>query len=335
MSKYIHVSSFEQDAYPVTFIIGARGVGKTVHALSENLKRCFENGTQFIYLRRYQTEIDTLSINLALLSDLIGHEITLDNIKDESGRTSKMILVDGEPVCYILALSVASKYKSNDYSKVDKIVYDEFIDINGRELKNETKLFINFAMTVFRDFSKYRALFLANATDLYNCYFLDFEVMPRSTVTKFHDKGIKIIMYRTNAELDDERLNTVLAKQVGLIEGADGSSLSNNFDNQFNDFLDKVKNGDKYICTYRLNGAYYGMFYHQADQRYIISDKADLTFKRKKALKFEDATNDFPVVDFDDFSALRGIFKGTHLFFTNAKTRTYFIKYLKKGMYSD
>ena len=109
MSKYIHVSSFEQDAYPVTFIIGARGVGKTVHALSENLKRCFENGTQFIYLRRYQTEIDTLSINLTLLSDLIAHEVTLDNIKYESVRTSKILLVDREPVLYILALSVASK----------------------------------------------------------------------------------------------------------------------------------------------------------------------------------------------------------------------------------
>lgn len=335
MGKYIKPSQFESDRYPVTFIVGARGVGKTVNSLAENLERCFKNKTQFIYLRRYQTEIDTLGLNLALLSDLTKHDITIDIVKDDSGRTSKVLLVDGEPVGIMLALSVASKYKSNDYSKVDKIIYDEFIDINGRELKNESFLFINFAMTVFREFDKYKVLFLSNATNLYNCYFLDFEILPKSRITKFRDKGIKVVMYDTSEELDHERRKSVLAKQVALIEGDDGSSLSNKFDNQFNDFLAKLSNNVKYIYTLRLKKVTYALYYDNLQKIYIITNRPDNTNPKKFACRFDDATNEFKVLDYEQFSTLRGWFKNSKLYFTNEKTRSKFIKYLKKGMYSD
>lgn len=335
MSKYIKPSKFEDQRYPVTFIVGARGVGKTVNSLAENLKRCFNENTQFIYLRRYQTEIDTLGLNLNLLSDLIKHDVTVDIVKDDSGRISKMLLVDEKPVCIMLALSVASKYKSNDYSKVDKIIYDEFIDINGRELKNETFLFINFAMTVFRDFSKYRVLFLSNATDLYNCYFLDLEILPKSRITKFKNKGIKVVMYETSAELETEHNRSILAKQVALIEGENGSSLSNTFDNQFNDFLGKLNNKCEYRQSLRLNKHVYGFYYDKQNLRYIISDKADLTNPNKFACRFDDATNEFKVLDFEQFAKIRGLFKSSQLYFVNEKTRSKFIKYLKKGMYAD
>lgn len=335
MSKYIRPSKFEDKRFPVTFIVGARGVGKTVNSLAENLKRCFKAKTQFIYLRRYQTEVDTLGLNLQLLSDLIKHDVTVDIVKDDSGRTSKMLLVDEEPICIILALSVASKYKSNDYSKVDKIIYDEFIDINDRELKNETFLFINFAMTVFRDFSKYRALFLSNATNLYNCYFLDLEILPKSRITKFKDKGVKVVMYDTSAELEADHKKSILAKQVALIEGEEGSSLSNKFDNQFNDFLGKLNNDCEYKYTLRLHKHEYGLYFDNFNKRYIISPKADLSNPKKFACRFEDATNEFKVLDFEQFAQIRGLFKSSQLYFTNEKTRSFFIKYLKKGMYSD
>ena len=36
--KYIDVGQFQQPEYPVTFIIWARGVGKTISSLSQKLK---------------------------------------------------------------------------------------------------------------------------------------------------------------------------------------------------------------------------------------------------------------------------------------------------------
>ena len=53
--KYIDVAQFQQEEYPVTFIIGARGVGKTISSLSQKLKANWANHTMFIYLLRYQS----------------------------------------------------------------------------------------------------------------------------------------------------------------------------------------------------------------------------------------------------------------------------------------
>ena len=130
--KYINPADFQQERYPVTFIIGARGVGKTIGALKDKLLKNYENKTMFIYLRRYQTEIDTASFNLTLLSQLIGHVVSRNVAEDRNGRKFESLLVDNVPVCYLLSLSTASKYKSNDYSLVTEIVYDEFIDPRGR-----------------------------------------------------------------------------------------------------------------------------------------------------------------------------------------------------------
>lgn len=326
-SKFIKVSDFQQPEYPVTFIIGARGVGKTVSALASKLKANYDQGTTFIYLRRYQSEIETAAFNLELIGKLIGHQITRDFYTDKNGKRAEFLFVDSSPVCYLLSLSTAAKYKTNDYSDVTEIVYDEFIDPRGRELKQETKLFLNFAMTVFRDFSKYHALFLANATNLYNCYFLDFQIMPKRRITKFRPLGIKIVMYQTSAQLQAEHLHSVLGQQVLTIEG-EGSSLYNQFDNQYEDFITKLTGKAEYRLSLRLNGHLYG-YYKDGNNR-VISAKADEEFPRRFAMTYDDATDVIPVVNAIQTQSLIGRFKNIELKFTDVKTRTEWIKFFKR-----
>lgn len=241
--KYLDITDFLQPDYATTFIIGARGVGKTISSFVSEIKYCYEKDLKFIYLRRYQTEIDTLGLNLRLISKLTGLSVSIDEVKDDTGRRTKMITAgiktgvknkdgseqvkDKKNVGYLLALSVAAKYKSNDYTGTHIIIYDEFIDIRGRELKGETTLFLNFAMTVFRDFSKYKALFLANATNIFNCYFVDFNILPKGKVTKSRKLSIKIVMYQTSSELSKRNI-TPLAKLMNFVSEGD-SSLTNNF----------------------------------------------------------------------------------------------------------
>lgn len=325
--KFINVEQFEQEEYPVTFIIGARGVGKTISSLSQKLKSNWKNHTMFIYLRRYQSEIETASFNLALLSKLVGHTVTRDWATDKNGKKVDCLLVDNHVVCYLLALSTAAKYKSNDYSDVTEIIYDEFIDPRGRELKNETKLFLNFAMTVFRDFSKYHALFLANATNLYNCYFLDFMVMPKYKITKFSKLGIKIVMYQTSEALNQEHYNSVLGQQVLRLEGEDSSSLANRFDNAFDDFISGLTKYAKYQLTVRLDGVDYGVY---SDVNWIIiSTKVDPSYPEKYAMTYDDATNDFTMIDPMQTNSFIAAFKRGQLRFTDVKSRSKWIKFFK------
>ena len=325
--KFINVEQFEQEEYPVTFIIGARGVGKTISSLSQKLKSNWKNHTMFIYLRRYQSEIETASFNLALLSKLVGHTVTRDWATDKNGKKVDCLLVDNHVVCYLLALSTAAKYKTNDYYEVTEIIYDEFIDPRGRELKNETKLFLNFAMTVFRDFSKYHALFLANATNLYNCYFLDFMVMPKYKITKFSKLGIKIVMYQTSEALNQEHYNSVLGQQVLRLEGEDSSSLANRFDNAFDDFISGLTKYAKYQLTVRLDGVDYGVY---SDVNWIIiSTKVDPSYPEKYAMTYDDATNDFTMIDPMQTNSFIAAFKRGQLRFTDVKSRSKWIKFFK------
>lgn len=278
-SKYFNISDFINDDYSTTFILGARGVGKTISSLSYYIKRCYNNSTKFIYLRRYQSEIDTLGFNLALLSKLTGLKVEQESAKDDSGRVSTMITANGNPVGYLLALSVASKYKSNDYTNTEAIIYDEFIDIRGRELKNEVVLFLNFAMTVFRDFTKYKAIFLANATNLFNCYFISFNTFPKSKVTKFKKESIKIVMYQATDQLK-ERDKTPLALLVRQA-GDGGSSLDNNFKEQTG-FINKLNKDASCQVLIKLGDKLYALWL--TGSIYVVSDKLDPSTKLRVSI---------------------------------------------------
>lgn len=313
--------------------LNARGTGKTINTFLTAIKEFNETGKKSIYMRRYDTEIETSSIDFNLVSELTGCDITREKYKMD-GVTTDMILVDDKPAIYMLALSVAGKYKSKSFADVDTIYYDEFLDMYDRELKNETKLFLNFAMTVFRDFTKFKAVFLANSTNLFNNYFLDLEIMPSAKITKFRDIGVKIVMYRTSEELDKERRNTVLAKVVAKVEGDEGSSLENKFSGSFTNFIKKLSKEARYKATLKLNNEIFGLYKDGKDD--VITPKADDNFKKKYAMTYQDVEEEYPLIDWEAYSALRYRFLKTHVFFTDVKTRSSFMrKFKKNSLYSD
>ena len=331
-SKFINLNDFISDNYATTFILGARGVGKTIGAFLLMINNFVNHNTKGVYMRRYNTEIETTAIDLSLLSELSNHKISRDKV-DVNGVTTDMILVDNKPAIYMVALSVAGKYKSNSYSDAEIIIYDEFIDLRNRELKNETKLFLNFAMTVFRDFTKYKALFLANNTNIFNNYFLDFEIIPTGKITKFRNKGIKIVVYKTSVTLDNERNSTSLAKLVRDIEGENNSSLSNIAVGNFEDFIRKLDKNCRYMGTYKLDGQYFGC-YATKQNDFIISKKYDLSSNYSCALSYDDVSEEFPLVDFQRYMYLRNSFYNLHVFFTDVKTRSMFVKKFKNNTFN-
>lgn len=320
MSKYIDINQFLADDYATTFVVGARGVGKTVGALVYAIKKSHGENKKFIYLRRYQTEIDTLGLNLQLLSELTGHKVAMEKVPDDSGRTSLMLTADNKPVGYLLALSVASKYKSTDYTGVFLIIYDEFIDIRGRELKNEVNLFLNFSMTVFRDFSTYKSLFLANATDVFNCYFIAFNLVPKSKITKIKDLSVKVVMYKTSAELE-KRNKTPLAHLVYALDSGD-PALSNDF--HINDtYVQKQEPNATCIYIMRIGGRDYGLW---KGGYYTLSKKFDPGSPKVSLDTLE------PDYDFRPYytQSIAAMLIGHALSFSDVMTRGVWLKFLKE-----
>lgn len=325
-NKYINVTDFIDDKYPTTFILGARGVGKTISSFVESIKHCYEHDQTFVYMRRTKTEIDTLGLNLPLISELSGYDVDLAVVKDKTtGRRSKMITAKKgkktKNVGYLVPLSIAANYKSNAYINPWIVIYDEFIDIRGKELKNEPNLFVNFCSTFFRD-SPYRALFLANATDLFNIYFVQFKIMPKGRVTKFKKLGIKIVMYENDNYIKNK--DKPLNKLFTLLN-EDSPELTNKFI-QTEGFVKKLEKGAKNVSIIRMGDTDYGLWTN--DGTMTISPKHDPGLKQKIVVDGLCSGYIF------DASYLLGIvddLRRGRMFFDTEYTRGVWLKYLKSA----
>lgn len=331
-SKYINVLDFMQPEYQTTYIVGARGVGKTISSIAESIKHCYENDQKFVYLRRRQTEIDNLGLNLKLLSDLTGCDIHFKTVKDkDTGRKTKMITATKDnktkDVGYVLALSTSAYLKSTAFSNVWLIIYDEFIDPNGRELKNEVNLFMNFAMTVFRNFDDYKGLFLANATNIFNPYFVKYNMLPKGTITKSRYLKMKIVMYKTSASLTKSREESALVRMYNVANGCNNSDISNKFATKVG-FIHKLSGSAVPKATYLLGDTEYGLW--KQKRMMIISDKVEPSLKKKIAV--DELTSGYVYDTYAILFIADWLSKG-NLYFSNESVRGVWLQFLKDRRY--
>ena len=165
------------------FISGARGVGKTYGAKEFAMNAAIKKGDQWIYLRRYATELK--SAKTTILADIIhefpGYEFKLqgDELRYRALGNSDLPWLT---MAYFVALSKAQQKKSVSYPNVKTIIYDEFIIDKGhiQYLPNEAKAFNDFFSTVDRYKDKTRVFFLANSVSIMNPYFIEYNIRPNS-----------------------------------------------------------------------------------------------------------------------------------------------------------
>ena len=179
------------------FVIGNRGGGKTYNAKKQAIKRFKKNRQQFIYLRRYQTELDTME---DFWGDIRNDEDLLKKFPDlELSQQGGKFYINGELAGYAIALSTSTKLKSVPFPLVTLIIFDEYIIDKGRltYLRNEAQVFLEFYDTVARMRNNVIALFLGNAISIVNPYFNYFDIKPdlNKRFTKDKKRGICIEFY--------------------------------------------------------------------------------------------------------------------------------------------
>lgn len=173
------------------FIIGNRGGGKTYGWQKRCIKRWLKKRKQFMWVRRYQTELDTLTDFFAAVSvEFPDHELTVSGDR---------LLCDGEVCGYLVALSTSAKLKSVPFPDVETIVVDEYIIDKGRltYLKNEAVVFLELFETVARMRDDVIAVFIGNAISVVNPYFTYFKMTPLlgQRFTKDMQKSVCIEFY--------------------------------------------------------------------------------------------------------------------------------------------
>lgn len=171
------------------FCIGGRGLGKTYGAKVKAISAAIRKGDQFIYLRRYKSELKAKD---GFFADLVGefpeHQFRLNGSTAEMAPIGEGDKPQWKLIGYFVALSTTQSLKGMSYHDVKLIIFDEFIIEKGalHYLPNEAEIFTNFFSTVDRYKDKTRVLFLANSVSITNPYFIEFGIEPKA-----HEEWIK------------------------------------------------------------------------------------------------------------------------------------------------
>ena len=159
----------------INVLIGERGVGKTYGAKVFALNRFLKKGEQFVYLRRYKSEL-TESVGSEKKQKFFN-QVMQEFPDQELKNTSSTLLCDNKICGYAMPLSTAHILKSASYDKVKTIIFDEFIIDKGvyHYLSNEVDQFLDLLETVGR-LRNIRIFMLGNAISSTNPYFVYFNL---------------------------------------------------------------------------------------------------------------------------------------------------------------
>lgn len=173
----------------MNMVLSNRGGGKTFNCTRWAIDDFKKTGAQCVWVRRYQTEVDAM-IAKDKFFDAVRDYYPEDELKIITEDKQIFGTVNGEVAIHFVALSTSRQLKSNNYPKVNKIIFDEFIIDKGRitYLKNEVEVFLDLYETVARTRDNVRAMLLANSVTIVNPYFLFWNIKP-NTSKRFTVKG--------------------------------------------------------------------------------------------------------------------------------------------------
>ncbi|HCK2034337.1 TPA: phage DNA encapsidation protein [Enterococcus faecium] len=234
------------------FVIGARGIGKTYGYKKFVVNRFIKHGEQFIYLRRFKTELKKIpQFFKTMAKEFPEHKLEVKG---------KEFYCDDKLMGWAVPLSTWGIEKSNEYPDVRTILFDEFLIEKSKitYLPNEAEALLNMMETVFRDRTNTRCILLSNATSVVNPYFLYFNLQPdlNKRFNLYQDRGILI-------ELCDSKDFAEVKKQTPfgrLIRGTDYEdfSINNEFVNDSDTFIEKRSKNSSFLCAIAFEGKIFG-----------------------------------------------------------------------------
>lgn len=276
----------------LNFVVGQRGVGKTYSCKRKVIQSFLRNGAQFVYLRRYDTELKYSQIE-HFFSD-IEHEFEGHEFQVKKGG---VFTCDDMTMGWAISLSKAAQYKSVPFPKVDWIIFDEFIIDQGliRYLPNEVETFNEMYSTIAR-LRDVKVLFLSNAITFTNPYFLYFDLrIPPNAV--FYKRGDILVHYVANPEYIEAAQSTRFG-QIIQETNYGKYAIENQFLRDSDAYIRSLPPFSKCIGVIKIEGKDVGIFETKFGS-YYLSSKYDSTCSVK--------INMDKAVDSEDYQAKNGV----------------------------
>ena len=281
MGRYYDVDTILSKNRLFNFVVGPRGVGKTYSAKRRVIKNFLTKGKQFVYVRRYDTELKKSEIQKFF--DDICNEFPDCTFYAGNGVFRINDLIAG----WYMPLSKSQLFKSVPFPNVNLIVFDEFIIDVGtyRYLPNEVTTFLEAYSTISRD-RDIQALFLSNAITFTNPYFLYFDLSLEKgqRVKLLQDICLELV---ENPEYQNHMANTRFGRlTAGTAYGK--YAFQNEFLRDSDNFIESIPTNSRYVATLIIDGLQFGVYYESVNDMYYISEKLDSTCNIKLVINEDD-----------------------------------------------
>lgn len=269
------------------FVVGTRGGGKSYAFKKWAISDFLKTGKQFVYLRRFDTELKRVA--KTFFNDI---ELAFPEYEFEFSK-SGTYLIDGKVAGYQMPLTISDTFKSASFPEVNKICFDEFIideqSTKHHYLKNEVKTFLEFYETIAR-MRDVRVVFLGNALTITNPYFLYWDIkMPTNKKNIRKCKEDIIVQLAQYEEFIKAKKQTRFGKIISNTPYGDY-----NIDNKFlldnNNFVQKKTPASTYFFTIAAQGTHYGVWIDYSEGIMTLSNSVDPSCRIKYALTKEDHT---------------------------------------------
>lgn len=260
----------------LSFILAERGVGKSFGSKLYVTKRFLKTGKQFVYIRRYKTEVKEAMMKK-------GNPIFFDQIKKDPAvkghkltNTNDTMSIDGKVCGYAIPLSIANILKSATYEGVDTIIFDEFIIDKGHYhyLQNEVIQMLDVIETISR-LRDIRVLFLANSISITNPYFTFFDLtLPYNSEYKTFKDGLILVYYGKNLKYREVKKATRFGK---LIDGTEYGkyAIDNEFLRDSKSFIKKKTKNCKFYFILVIQNKKFGIWCDYKEGYMFISNDYD------------------------------------------------------------
>lgn len=249
----------------ISISIGSRGRGKSYAAKKWAINGWLKNKKQFIYLRRYDTELKNISTYFSDISDIYPDH----TFEVKSG----CFYIDDEVAGFYFPLSTSQQKKSTSFPDVDKIIFDEFIIDSGKVtyLKGEVHLFLDIIETVGRMRDDLRILMISNAISSVNPYFLYFNIYPhdgdkmicKQQIAVHIDKNTDFINYKKQTRFGQLIADTNYGRY----------SIDNEFLRDNKTFIQKMTGRSIPWYGLKYNDVVYSVWYNESSGFVFITKK--------------------------------------------------------------
>ncbi len=227
MNKFWTPDKLKETGRRICIAVGTRTGGKTYSLKKEVLEDFFLNNKMFVWSRKTVDETEKAAKSfLGDMNKVIKELIPIDREGAPMGflQSTKEYLfykVKGQKpviVGHFIPLSTQHKYKSVDFTTVQKLVFDEFL-VFGAYLPNETILYRELVTSVERVKDDFEIWMLSNSTTFNNPYFRMFEVGKLKLGINIIDEWKAIEILDDKALAVAETRQKTLSFHLGSLEG--------------------------------------------------------------------------------------------------------------------